>query len=102
MINKKIQSYVWHGDKCYFVSTVEIKTNPPGDLLPKPVNETMMWEYDYDSRQPGKDFLIQDFDVAGSIKLHLNICEQIFKGGIESLIPLPEEERRENNNQYTN
>lgn len=48
-----IKSYVWHGDDCFFVSTIERDSSaaikPP---VPR-FAETLVWEYDWDAVKRG-------------------------------------------------
>ena len=41
-----IKTYVWHGDKCFFVSTINRESSAA--ILPAlRYNETMVWEYNW-------------------------------------------------------
>jgi hypothetical protein len=78
MTSKKIiQSYVWHKNKCYFVSTITRDSSAVN--YPYEFNETIVWEYDYEKRIRGK-MLFQDEDFENSIEMHNLICNNIFKG----------------------
>jgi hypothetical protein len=80
MGNKLIQSYVWHDDKCFFVSTIN-RESSAALAYGKIYAETMIWEYDYDKRERG-ELIGQDEDVENSIETHNEVCREIHKNGI--------------------
>lgn len=69
------KSYVWHKEKCFFVSTIE-RTY---DLLQGSVRglETIVWEYDWDKAERGKMI-----DQSGGIKDHIRTCHCLIAEGI--------------------
>ena len=73
-----IKTYVWHGDKCFFVSTIERESSAM--LWPRRYNETIVWSYDWKTAERG-EMLHQDEDSKGSIRTHLRIVERIYKHG---------------------
>lgn len=74
-----IKSYVWHGDKCFFVSTIERDSSAP--IIPAPrYNETIVWEYFWTQKKQGK-IIGQESDRKGSISTHQTICYAIFTFG---------------------
>ena len=79
MNNKIIQSYVWHNDKRYFVSTIERDSS--AIAYPERYNETIVWEWPEGENHRG-EMLIQDEDIKGSIKKHQAICLEIYQKGI--------------------
>jgi hypothetical protein len=73
--NKKIwQSYVWHEDKCFFVSTIirEFSTYEG----PTQGEETLTWEYDYEKGERG-----QWIGQSGGILDHQAICRCLISFG---------------------
>jgi hypothetical protein len=72
-----IKSYVWHGKKCFFVSTVERDSSCDE---PSRYNETTVWDYDYDARTRG-ELLFCDGAGRGSTRQHYAVCERIVKTG---------------------
>lgn len=74
MNNRVMQSYVWHDNKCFFVSTIDRECSSM--LGPSTYAETIVWEYDYEKRERG-NLVHQDGDSAGSISEHLVICKRI-------------------------
>jgi hypothetical protein len=75
--NKIIKSYVWHKEKCFFLSTIERDSSA---LEPMRFNETLVWEYDWDKRERGK-MLYQGEDIRGFIDQHIDFCRQLFETG---------------------
>lgn len=73
-----IKSYVWHKQKCYFVSTIERDSSAMS--CQHRYNETIVWEYYWENGER-LDYVHQDEDCKHSIKTHLSICERIFKEG---------------------
>lgn len=73
-----IKSYVFHGDKCFFVSTIERDSSAM--LGPRRFNETMVWHYDWSTAERGSLFH-QDEAPCGSIRTHNYVCEQLHEDG---------------------
>ena len=76
--DRVIKSYVWHNDKCFFVSTIERDSSAEGDTLR--FNETIVWEYDWKSAERGAQ-IFGDGSCRGSVDRHLEICRDIYKHG---------------------
>ena len=74
--NKVIQSYVFSGDQCFFVSTIERDSSAM--LAPGRYNETLVWEYFPDKRERGK-LLYEGEDLSGYIDTHQDYCKKLFK-----------------------
>ena len=73
--NKSIwKSYVWHGDKCFFVSTIERDYDL--DCGRTRGLETLVWEYNWDMHERG-DIIHQ----AGGMSDHQRICRSIIAEG---------------------
>ena len=68
------KSYVFHGGKCFFVSTIQRTYDTHAGCLRG--QETLVWEYDWDTSERGK--LIHQ---AGSIADHQTICLCIIAEG---------------------
>ena len=79
MNDKIIQSYVWHNGKRYFVSTIERDSS--AIEYPHRYNETIVWEWD-DLESARGEILLMDEDIRGSIKKHMDICNNIHNNGI--------------------
>jgi hypothetical protein len=69
------KSYVWHGDKCYFVSTIERTYDTIAGSIRG--QETLVWEYDWDKAERGS-LVHQGCDVYD----HARICRCIIAEGI--------------------
>lgn len=77
--NKKvIQSFVYHCEKCFFVSTIERDSSAV--LAPGRYNETIVWEYDDEKRERGA-MLYTGGCITGSIRTHIEICKTIYDTG---------------------
>lgn len=77
--SRVMKSYVWHGGKCFFVSTMERESSAA--ILPSPrYNETMVWEYDWDKAERG-EIIAQQGAPMGSIGLHIALCVQLHNNG---------------------
>lgn len=73
-----IKSYIWHEDKCFFVSTIErdsSATEAPGRFC-----ETIVWDYDWTTGKRGA-IVYQTEDGAGCINAHILVCQRVFKWG---------------------
>lgn len=79
MENRVIKSYVWHKEKCFFISTIT-KVSSAEETPEMQYNETIVWEYDWDKRERDK-IIHQGDDAAYSIATHINICKQLFETG---------------------
>jgi hypothetical protein len=89
--NKRIwKSYVWHGDRCYFVSTIERTYETYSGSLRG--QETLVWEYDWDKAERGA-LVHQGNDVCD----HARICRCIIAEGI-----MPDEDNPRTARFFTN
>ena len=73
--DKVWQSYVWHEDKCFFVSTIERDYDTYEGTTRG--EETLVWDWNYESRIRGK-LLYQ----AGGVLDHQAICRCIINDGV--------------------
>lgn len=75
MINDRIwKSYVWHGEKCWFVSTIERDYDTYGGIYRG--YETLAWEYDWDKAERGA--LVHQ---AGHVCAHQAVCRSLINWG---------------------
>jgi len=84
-MNKIIQSYVWHEDKCFFVSTINRNTSAreAPDFI---YAETLVWTYDNETRKAGS-LLYQLDSIKNDIRTHLQACQDLHEyGKIEDCI----------------
>jgi hypothetical protein len=79
------KSYVWHEDKCFFVSTIQRTYETWGGYSRG--QETITWEYDYKNHKRGK--LIHQ---AGHVCDHQAVCRCLINWGE---IPNEDDERWE-------
>lgn len=77
------KSYVWHKDKCFFVSTIERTYDTYAGSTRG--SETLVWEYDWQKAERGK-MLHQ----AGNVHDHQQICRCLIA---EGLFPDEDDER---------
>lgn len=75
-----LKSYVWHGDKCYFVSTIERDSSACTEPPARRYNETIVWDYDWTKDARG-ELLGMAGDGRGMIDVHLEIIRRIFREG---------------------
>lgn len=76
--NRVIKSYVWHADRCFFVSTIERDSSALA--APGRYNETIVWSYDWEKRERG-EMLYQLEDSRHSIEVHLRTCRTLHDHG---------------------
>lgn len=80
----QLKSYVWHGDQCFFVSTIERDSSACVEPPALRFLETMIWEFDWDASEKG-ELLYQN--GSQSLQQHLHLCETLHRTG-----ELPEED----------
>lgn len=73
-----IQSYVWHNDDCFFVSTIDRDSSAV--LGPRRFSETLVWGYDWKKRE-SKSLRYERDGIRHSIYQHLKICQELFETG---------------------
>ena len=77
MASKPIwQSYAWHGDACFFVSTIE-RGFDIADAPGMRGMETMVWRYDWENRVRGE--LIGQ---SGGLVDHIRVCRCLIAEGV--------------------
>ena len=72
-----IKSYVWHEDKCFFISTIDRNYSAMDGGR---YAETMAWDFDWGTDKRG-DIIAQGGDIEGFIRTHLNMCQQFHDNG---------------------
>ncbi len=77
------KSYVWHKDKCFFVSTIERTFETAAGSTRG--HETLVWDYHWEKHECGK--LLHQ---AGGISDHKQICHCLIA---EGLLPDENDER---------
>lgn len=73
-----IKTYVWHKNKCFFVSTIERDSSAAEG--PRRYNETLVWRYNWAKRERGA-LLYQESDMRGSISRHQCVVAALFRDG---------------------
>lgn len=73
-----IQSYVFHGAKCWLVSTIDRKSSAAQG--PLRYYETLVWECDLQTRERGR-LIHEAEDARGSIHQHLRISRELIDNG---------------------
>jgi hypothetical protein len=68
------KSYVWHDDKCFFVSTLE-RTYDTCEGSSRG-NETLVWEYDWSKKSTGR--LVYQ---GGGVADHQRVCRCVIAEG---------------------
>lgn len=77
--DRVMKSYVWHGEKCFFVSTIERDSSAA--FNPMRYNETLVWNYDWHKAQR-LEMIHQDEDSPRRIVTHIRVCESLFATGL--------------------
>lgn len=77
--DRKLKSYVWHGEQCFFVSTIERDSSAMVGGPPARFHETLAWEYDWETKERG-DIVAQDGD-GEAFQQHFSMCELLFRSG---------------------
>jgi hypothetical protein len=74
-LNKRIwKSYVWHGEKCFLVSTIE-RTYDTCEGSSRGC-ETLVWEYDWEKHERGR--LVHQ---GGGVVDHQRVCRCVIAEG---------------------
>lgn len=79
MSNKVMQSYVWHEDKCFFVSTIN-RASSAAIAYEHIYAETMVWTWDAERAERG-ELVWQGEDIKGGISTHLLACKNLHEFG---------------------
>ena len=83
-----IKSYVWHKDKCFYVSTIDRDSSAM--LGPRRFAETIVWEYTWDGAELG-EMISMHSGSEGTIFTHLQVCQFLHDTG-KSEIPESDDE----------
>jgi hypothetical protein len=72
-----IKSYIWHGEQCFFVSTIDRDSSAPeGGVF----SETMIWEFSWEENKRGKR--VGEFSgSSGSLTKHILCCQCLHDDG---------------------
>jgi hypothetical protein len=72
------KTYIWHGGKCFFVSTFDRDSSAIGG--PRRYAETIVWEFDWEINHRG-GIVSQHEGMEGSIFTHLKVCNALHETG---------------------
>ncbi len=76
---RELKSYVWHKDKCFFVSTIERDSSATVEPPVPRYHETLAWVWYWDTKKRG---VIVAQDGSGeAFEQHYQICKQLFIHG---------------------
>jgi hypothetical protein len=78
------KSYIWHGQQCYFVSTINRESSAALAYGAR-YSETLVFAFDWEKRER-TDLLHQADGAESSIHTHLDICKKLHEQGIRGLI----------------
>lgn len=74
---RKLKTYVFHGDKCFFVSTIMRDSSAMG--YPSRFAETMTWEFNWNTNERGE---MVDQDGSGEVfQQHMRVVEDFYRLG---------------------
>ncbi len=73
----KLKSYVWHDEKCYFVSTIERDSSAA--YYPMRYFETLVWEYDWQTTERGE--IVGHYGNGDAFRQHMKACEDFYRNG---------------------
>lgn len=73
---KLIKSYVWFGDECFYVST--INRDSSAMTGPRRFAETIVWKWAKNERE---EMVYMDEGAEDSIRTHLDLCLRIHLTG---------------------
>lgn len=78
---RELKSFVWHKPtgKCFFVSTVERDSSAAIQPPPLRYMETIVWEYDWNEKLPGK--IIAKASEGAATEQHFEVCRQLYCSG---------------------
>lgn len=77
-----IQSYVFHGEECFYVNTFDRDSSAAGGA--RRFAETLVWRFDSENRQRG-ELLGQFGTLEGLVYRHFNVCRALFDSGAARL-----------------
>ena len=76
---RELKSYVWHKEKCFFISTIERDSSAMAGLPLPRFYETMAWVYDWDFRERG--IIVAQEGDGGAFEQHYRICKELCDSG---------------------
>lgn len=73
-----IKSYVWHNDKCFFVSTIERDSSAAISPPPR-YFETIAWWYDWEIGERGD--MVAHAGRGQALAQYVDVCRQLIETG---------------------
>ena len=73
-----IKSYVWHGEECFYVSTIDRDSSAV--LGPRRFAETIVWKFNW-ATQERTELISTHGGLAGSIFAHFQVCQFLHETG---------------------
>lgn len=77
-----IQSYVFHGEDCFYVNTFDRDSSAPGG--PRRFAETLVYRFDQET-QTRTELVGQFSTLAGLVYKHFAVCRALFDAGRQGL-----------------
>lgn len=74
---RRLKTYVWHGDKCYFVSTIMRDSSCYEG--PRRISETMTWEFNWETNERGE--WVDQCGGGDALAQHMQVVEDFYRYG---------------------
>lgn len=71
-----MKSYVWHGEDCYFVSTINRDSSAMG-AYGRRYAETLVWHFDWEKNERGPSVMHGESAGEDSIHGHIITCQRL-------------------------
>lgn len=71
-----LKSYVWHGDQCFFVSTIERDCS---SMMGGRYFETIAWKYEWETGYRGEQ--VSGTGSGPAFEQHFSVVAQLFRTG---------------------
>ncbi len=78
-----IKSYVWHGDDCFFISSIERDSSAICEPPPIRFYETIIWKWDWTKKERGE--LVWSNGGIHTLEQHFLMATALRAGGVEGL-----------------
>ena len=75
---RKLKSFIFRGDDCFYVSTIERDSSAAVSPPPR-FFETIAWDYEWELQARGGQVAITGYGPA--FEQHSKVCEQLFRNG---------------------
>lgn len=78
---RKLKSYVWHGEKCYFISTIE-RDSSASAAYGMRYHETLVWEFNWDTNERGE--WVGQYGSGPAFEQHMQAVRDFYNNGKQS------------------